>query len=810
MKTPISWLKDFVDVDVDIKTYIHKMTMSGSKVETVEEMGSEITKVVIGRITEIEQHPDADKLLVTKVDVGEASEMAGADANGLIQVVTAAKNIFVGALIPVALNGATLPDGVEIKKGKLRGVDSNGMMCSIAELNLTLDDCPEASENGIYILPEITEDGVVLKPGMDAKAALRLNETVVEFEITPNRPDCLSIYGIAGETAVTLGKTRNDINPVVKAEGKGVAGDFISVKIEADDLCNRYIARVVTDVKIRRSPKWMRDRLKAAGVRAISNIVDITNYVMLELGQPLHAFDMRDISGNSIIVRRATEGEEFFTLDDLERKLDNNMLVIADGKLPVAVAGVMGGKNSGIREDTTNVLFESASFVGSSVRTTSKKLGLRTESSSRFEKGLDPENALTAIQRACELVELLECGKVVPQIVDVYPCKPEKRVVKFNPTSINKFLGTEIPASQMEGYLIALGFEFDSGKTEVLVPSHRMDVSREADLAEEVARLFDYNNIKPTLLDGKRATIGKKTFKQNIEDVIVATLNGCGFSEIYTYSFGSPKAFDMLNTPADSKLRNAIVISNPLGEDFSIMRTTTIGEMLTVLARNFNRRNEGASLFELSKVYIPVEGELLPEEKPVLTIGMYGNCDFYSIKGAVEALLEKLGIDADFDAITDCLTFHPGRTASVKIGELVIGVVGEINPAVSENYGASSRNYIAVIDVLPLVENARKLPKFKQLPKYPAMTRDLAVLVKEEVLIKDIQLIIKQRGGKILESAKLFDVYKGNQVPEGMKSIAYSLVFRAADRTLTDEEVSKAMKKVTEGLNFQFGAELRI
>jgi len=764
-------------------------------------MGAEITNVVIGKIIEIGPHPDADKLLITQVDVGEEE---------LLQIVTGAQNVFAGAIIPVALSGSTLPNDVHIKKGKLRGVESNGMLCSIAELNLTLDDCPGASEIGIYILPEVTEDGITLVPGMDAKEALKLNETVVEFEITPNRPDCLSIYGIAGETAVTLGVSRREIAPKVEETGKGAASDYITVNIKAPELCARYIARVVTDVKIAPSPKWMRDRLKAAGVRAINNIVDITNYVMLELGQPLHAFDIRDVQEKQIIVRRATEGEKFFTLDDQERILDPEMLVIADGVRPVAVAGVMGGQNSEIKDDTTTVLFESANFVGSSVRATSKKLGLRTESSSRFEKGLDPENTLTAINRACELVELLGCGSVVPGLVDQYPCKLAPKSVEFRPDSINAFLGTDIPKDQMVKYLIDLGFKLSDDGTEFSVPSHRSDVSREADLAEEIARLYDYNNIKPTLLDGKQATMGKKTFKQNIEDLIITTLNACGLSEIYTYSFGSPKAFDMLCIPELSGIRNAVVISNPLGEDFSIMRTTTIGEMLNVLARNYNRRTEGVSLFELSKVYIPREGEPLPEEKPVLTIGMYGKTDFFDIKGVVEALFSKLGIVVDYNPLNDSTTFHPGRTAEIKIGDEVVGVVGEIHPTVSENYSAAARNYIAVIDVLPLVANAKQLPVFKQLPKYPAMNRDLAVLIDEGVLMKDIQLIINQRGGKILESSTLFDVYKGNQVPEGKKSVAYSIVFRASDRTLTDEEVSKAMKKITDGLNHQFGAELRL
>ncbi|HOA97333.1 MAG TPA: phenylalanine--tRNA ligase subunit beta [Acetivibrio saccincola] len=795
MKAPISWLKDYVDIDIETREFANKMTMSGSKVEGIEVQGEEINKVVVGKILSIEKHPDADKLQVCKVDVG----------NEVIQVVTGADNVKEQDLIPVALSGATLSGGIKISKGKLRGVVSEGMMCSIEELGFTKEDYPDAPENGIYI---IKQDYPL---GTDIKEVLGLNDTILEFEITSNRPDCMSIIGLAREAAATLGKEFR--KPEIKLEEKGdEANKYATVEIKDPDLCPRYIARIVKDVKIEPSPKWMRDRLKAAGVRPINNIVDITNYVMLEYGQPMHAFDLSYLKGQKIIVRRARDGEEITTLDDVERKLDSSMLVIADENKAVAVAGVMGAENSEIREDTRTILFESANFEGSSVRTTAKKLGLRTEASARFEKGLDVQNTLLAINRAAQLVEELNAGVVCKGIIDCYEKKQKERVLKFSPENINKLLGTNIPTEEMIKILKSLEFEVDEENLTVKVPSFRQDVEREADLAEEVARFYGYNNIEPTLLSGKSSTLGKKTFKQKVEDIIIDTMISCGLFEIYTYSFTSPKVFNKLKLPEESQLRNTIVIQNPLGEDFSIMRTTTIPEMLQVISTNYNRRVEEGAFFEKSFVYIPKGQpvEELPEEKPVLTLGMYGEADFYTLKGVVEELFSVLGITQyDFAPEKENPVFHPGRAAVVKINGEYAGTIGEIHPDVVEEFECPQRTYIGVIEIDKLVENAFLKPEYKPLPKYPAVTRDISMLVKDEVLVKEIEDILKQRGGKILESIELFDVYKGEQVPEGMKSVAYSLTFRAADRTLTDEDVNKTMKKILDGLKKNINAELR-
>jgi len=556
----------------------------------------------------------------------------------------------------------------------------------------------------------------------------------------------------------------------------------------------------------------MRQRLRAAGVRPINNIVDITNYVMLELGQPMHAFDLEYLHGSKIIVRRAYDGEVIKTLDDQERRLDSSMLVIADADRAVAVAGVMGGANSEITEKTRTILLESANFHGISVRLTAKKLGLRTEASGRFEKGLDVENVITAVNRAAQLIEEMGAGKVCKGIIDCYANKPEPRVIKFRPDRINALLGTSIKAEDMIKIFKDLEFEVDEKNMLIKVPSFRPDVEREADLAEEVARFYDYNNIEATLLAGKASTLGRKTFKQKIEDEIKNTMIACGLSETYTYSFTSPKVFDMINLPADSELRRAVVITNPLGEDYSIMRTTTIPDMLEVLSRNYNRRIEEAKLFELSYVYLPKELPIakLPEEKMVLTVGMYGNVDFYDLKGVVEELVKVLKIDNyDFEPEKDNPTFHPGRTARLLINGDKVGILGEIHPEVTEKFEGPERTYLAVIDVKPLVENARMNSEYKPLPKFPAVTRDIAMLVKDEIMVKQIEDIIKRQSGKILEDVRLFDVYKGKQVPEGMKSVAYSITFRAEDRTLKDEEVNKVMEKILEGLKNDVGAQLR-
>ncbi|TYQ16247.1 UNVERIFIED_CONTAM: phenylalanyl-tRNA synthetase beta subunit [Acetivibrio alkalicellulosi] len=793
MKAPIKWLKDYVNINVSPKEFSDAMTMSGSKVEGIEVQGEEITKVVVGKILSLEKHPDADKLQVCQVDVG----------NEVIQIVTGAQNINVGDFIPAALVGATLAQGKKISKGKLRGIESSGMMCSIEELGLEKEDYPDAPDDGIYIL------GKEYPLGLDIKEVLGLNDTTVEFEITSNRPDCLSIIGLAREAAATL-KTEF-IRPTVSIKEEGdEAQKYASVEIKDPELCPRYAARIVKDVKIETSPKWLRDRLKAAGVRPINNIVDITNYVMLEYGQPMHAFDLRDIEGEKIIVRRALDGEGIKTLDDIDRKLDSSMLVIADEKRAVAVAGVMGAANSEVREDTKNILFESANFNGTSVRLTAKKLGLRTEASGRFEKGLDVQNVVSALDRAVQLVEQLNAGTVCKGIIDCFAKKDEERILKFNTDNINKLLGTQVSTEEMIDIFKSLEIDVDADNFTVKIPSFRKDLEREADLAEEVARFYGYNNIEATLLAGKASSMGKKTYKQKIEDIIKNTMISCGLSEVYTYSFTSPKVLDKIRLPEDSELRKTVVIQNPLGEDFSIMRTTTIPEMLQVISTNYNRRIEEVNLFETSFVYLPKDIKELPVEKPVLTLGMYGKVDFYTLKGVVEELLLKLGItNYSFSPQKDNPTFHPGRTAVININDKYAGIIGEIHPEVTDEFECPERTYLGVIEIEKLIEFSKMEAEYKSLPKFPAVTRDIAMLVKDEIMVKEIEDILLQRGGKILEEIKLFDVYKGKQVPEGMKSVAYSITFRASDKTLTDEDVNKVMAKILNGLKTNIGAELR-
>ncbi len=796
MKLPLNWLKDYTNINASPKEFADALTLSGSKVEGYEVLGNEIDRVVVGRILAIEKHPDADRLQVAQVDAG----------NGTIQIVTGANNIKVNDLIPVALDGSSLPGGKKIKKGKLRGVESEGMMCSISELNVTREEFPNAVEDGIFIL-----EGEPA-PGTDIKDYLGLNDTVVEFEITSNRPDCFSIIGLARESAATF-KTPFRIPAVtVKEQGGSIEGKA-SVEIKAPDLCSRYAARIVENVKIEPSPRWMQERLKAAGVRPINNIVDITNYVMLEYGQPMHAFDLENLKGHSIIVRNAEPGEKMRTLDGQDRELEASMLVIADAERPVAVAGVMGGENSEITPDTKTLLFESATFNGISVRLTAKKLGMRTEASGRFEKGLDPENVINAINRAVQLVEELGAGTVCKGIIDCYPVKAEKRKIAFDPVRINELLGTNIGIDTMKEIFKRLEIDVDDATATVTAPTFRPDLECEADLAEEVARFYDYNNIKATLLEGKAATVGGKTPAQKVVDLIGRTMQSCGLSEIYTYSFTSPKVFDMINAPKDSELRRAVVISNPLGEDYSIMRTTTLPDMLKVLAVNYNRRVEEARLFEISYVYLPKSMPLteLPEEKPVLTLGMYGNVDFYDLSGAIEELMISLGIKQySLEPVKDDPAFHPGRAARLMINNRSCGILGEIHPSVAEKFDAAQRNYAAVIDIEPLVRNTSLKPEYKQLPKFPAVSRDIAVLVDDEILVKQIEKLITSKAGKILEEIKLFDVYKGKQVPDGKKSVAYNITFRASDRTLTDEEVGKAMNDIIKALSDKLGAQLRV
>ncbi|NLJ87582.1 MAG: phenylalanine--tRNA ligase subunit beta [Epulopiscium sp.] len=795
MNIPMSWLKDYVSIDCDIKTFVDAMTMSGSNVENYLEQGKEIDKVVVGKILSIEKHPDADKLLVTKVDVGSE----------IIQIVTGASNIKEGDYIPVALNGSSLPGGIKIKTGKLRGIESQGMMCSIDELGLEKEDYPEAAEDGIYILSE------EYPLGTDIKEVFGLNDIVVEYEITSNRSDCFSVIGIAREAAATF-KLPFKYPEIKVKEIEGNASDFISIEIDNPDLCPRYAARIIKNVKIQPSPKWMKQRLIAAGVRPINNIVDITNYVMLEMGQPMHAFDYDKLKNKKILVRNAKAGEKIMTLDGEDRNLDESMLLITDGESPIAIGGVMGGEETKVTEETKTILFESANFNGANIRLTAKKLGLRSDASVKYSKGLDPNIVIDVLNRASQLVVELGAGEVVEGIVDAYPAKREPKTIPYSVEKINSLLGITLSEEEMIDYFSSLEFKVNKEAKTLTIPTFRPDIEGNADLAEEVARLYGYDKITTTLERGT-PTVGKKTYSQKIEDIIKNTMEGQGFYEIMNYTFESPKVFDKLNISENDDLRKVITISNPLGEDFSIMRTQTLNGMLTSLSTNFNRRNEEALLYEVGKVYIAKELPLkeLPEEKSKLTIGMYGELDFYDIKGTVEVLFEKLGMSdkVEYNLEQGLSWMHPGRCASISCNNKELGYIGELHPNVAKNYDINTRVYLGVIDI-SMIEEAANLDRvYKPLPKYPAVSRDIAMLVKDEVLVKDIENIIKQRGGKILESYSLFDVYKGKQIQEGYKSVAYSITFRASDRTLTEEEVNKAMKKIINGLETNLEAHLR-
>ncbi len=798
MKAPIKWLSDYVNINVPIKEYTDLLTLSGSKVEGVEDMGKDIEKVVVGKIISIEKHPDAEKLRICKVDIGCE----------VLQIVTGAPNVKEGDYIPLALVGAKLPGG-EIKLSKLRGVESFGMMCSIDELNLTKDYLPDAPDYGVYVFSETQELGADVKDVLDL-------DKVVEFEITSNRPDCLSIIGLARETAATLSEAFKNPKTEVKEEAGGSINDLVSIEIKNPELCYRYAARAVKDVKIEPSPAWMQRRLAAAGMRPINNIVDITNYVMLEYGQPMHAFDLDQVQGGKIIVRTPKDGEAMRTLDGQDRNLEPEMLLICDENRPIGVAGVMGGENSEITEKTNTILLESATFKGSSIRITGKKMGLRSEASIRFEKGLDTENAIPALNRCAELIELLGAGKIVKGIADCN-CKPyQKRVMKLEPDRINSFLGSDIQTTEMIKILESLEFEVDEKNMTLIPPSFRGDIVELADLCEEVARFYGYNNIKPSLLSGKESMQGRKTYKQKMEDVIRNTMTGCGLNEAYTLSFASPKVFDTINLPKDHYLRNAVVISNPLGEDFSLMRTTTLPDMLKSLSINYNRNNSEAALFEMAYVYIPIEGEVLADERETLTIGMYGGTsDFYELKGMIEELLSAMGIkNYEFRPEKEESSFHPGRTAKLYVeGKnkemLYAATLGEVHPQVAENYECPGRTYVALADVGVLIAASTTEKHYSQLPKFPAITRDLAVVVSEELYVAQILQAIKQKGGEYLEDVSIFDVYKGAQVPDGMKSVAIALSFRASDRTLKDEDVNIAMERILKNLEKSFDAQRR-
>ncbi len=795
MNVPMKWLNDYVEIDCDIVTFTDAMTMSGSKVEGYEMLGEEIERVVVGKIMDIQQHPDADKLVVTQINVGSE----------VIQIVTGANNIQVDDYIPVALNGSKLPGGIKIKNGKLRGVESNGMLCSIEELGLNKEDYPNAAEHGIFILDQPYELGT------DIKTIFGLDDIVVEYEITSNRPDCLSVLGIAREAAATFNKPFKypEIN---FAEIAGNPADFATVTIANEALCARYMGKIVKNVKIEPSPKWMQQKLIAAGVRPINNIVDITNFVMIEMGQPMHAFDVETLEDKKIIVRNATENEKMLSLDGEERTLDATMLVIADGKKPTAVAGVIGGEATKITDQTTTILFEAANFDGTSIRLTSKKLGLRTDASGKFEKYLDPNNIVSAMNRACQLVTLLGAGDVVEGVIDVYPGKRLPVSITYHPDHINALLGTQIPEEEMIRIFKSLSCTVDEASRTVTCPTFRADLSREADLTEEVARFYGYDKIPVTLATGT-PTVGKRSFKQKMEDYTKIIMEDCGLSESMTYAFESPKVFSKLNLPEDHPLRKTLVILNPLGEDFSIMRTTTINGMLNSLSTNYNRRNEAVKLYELGKVYIPKASVSdLPDEYLKLTIGMYGKCDFYDAKGVIETLIEKLDFIGriSYDPKFELPFLHPGRKAGILVdGATLIGYIGEVHPTVADNYGIEERTYIAEIDMSLIVENANTDHRYSQIAKYPAVNRDIAFLVKDEVLVQDIENVLKQRSGKILENYQLFDVYKGAQIEEGYKSVAYALIFRAKDHTLSETEINQVMGKVLNGLEVDLGAKLR-
>lgn len=804
MNTSLSWVKAYVpDLDVTEQEYTDAMTLSGTKVEGYEKLDADLDKIVVGQIKKIERHPDADKLVICQVDIGTET----------IQIVTGAPNVEEGQKVPVVLDGGRVAGGhdgskteggIEIKKGKLRGVESFGMMCSIEELGSTRDMYPEAPENGIYIF----EDDVEV--GADAVEVLGLHDAVFEYEITSNRVDCFSVIGIAREAAATFRKEFHP--PVVTETGNNEdVNDYIKVTVENKDLCPRYCARVVKNIKIGPSPKWMQRRLASVGIRPINNLVDITNYVMEEYGQPMHAYDLDTIAKSEIIVRNAQEGETFVTLDGQERHLDKDVLMICDGEKSIGIAGIMGGENSMITDDVKTMLFEAACFDGTNIRKSSKRVGLRTDASGKFEKGLDPNNAKAAIDRACQLVEEMGAGEVVGGTVDVYSKVKEPVRVAFDPEAINTLLGTDIPKEEMISYFEKIGLVYDEATGEIIAPTYRHDIFRMADLAEEVARFYGYDNIPTTLPKGE-STTGKLSYKLRIEGVARDIAEFCGFSQGMTYSFESPKVFDKLRLAEDAPERKAIQILNPLGEDYSIMRTISLNGMLTSLATNYNRRNKDVRLYELGNIYLPQSLPLteLPEERMQFTLGMYGEGDFFTMKGVVEEFLEKVGMrkKETYDPNAGKPFLHPGRQANIIYDGTVIGYLGEIHPLVAETYGIGGRAYVAVIDMPEIVSRATFDRKYEGIAKFPAVTRDISMVVPKEILAGQIEEMIEQRGGSILESYKLFDLYEGAQIKEGYKSVAYSIVFRAKDRTLEEADVAKAMKKILNGLE-SMGIELR-
>ncbi len=805
MNAALEWLKAYVpDLDVSDQEFVDGMTLSGTKCEGYERMDKNLEKIVIGQIEKIERHPDADKLIICQVNIGEET----------IQIVTGAPNVKEGDKVPVVLDGgkvagghdgSPLPEnGIEIKAGKLRGVPSNGMMCSIEELGSDRNMYPEAPENGIYIFKD---DAVV---GSDAVEALGLHNTKFEFEVTSNRVDCYSVLGIAREAAATFGKEFK--MPVVDVkENNEKVEDYVSVEVLDTDLCPRYCARVCTNIKIGPSPEWMQRRLASSGIRPINNLVDITNYVMEEYGQPMHAFDLDKVAGNKIIVRRAKDGDEFETLDGQMRKLDSDVLMICDAEKEIGIAGIMGGENTKITDEVKTVLFEAATFNGPNIRKSAKRVGIRSDASGKFEKGLDPRNAEDAINRACQLIQELGCGEVVSGMVDVK--QPLKDLVRlpFKPEKYNDLLGTDIDKDTMLEIFKKIEVEYDEAANELICPSFRQDLLGQADIAEEVARFYGYDKI-PTTLPCGEATNGKVPYKIRIEQEARQIAIFSGFSQGMCYSFESPKVFDKLLIPEEDALRNAIRISNPLGEDFSIMRTTSLNGMLTSLATNYNRRNKDVRLFEIANIYIPKELPLteLPDERSTFTLGMYGSGDFFTMKGVVEEFFDTVGMSAkkEYDPKAEKPFLHPGRQANIIYDGVVVGYLGEVHPQVLDNYDIGTKAYVAVLDLPAVVPFTTFDRKYEGIAKYPAVTRDISMVVPKEILVGQIEAIIAQRGGKILEGYHLFDIYEGNQIKEGFKSVAYSITFRAKDRTLEEADINGAMKKILNGLS-AMGIELR-
>ena len=789
MNLSMKWLADYVDCGVSVKEFCSGMTMSGSKVETYETEGDAVKNVIVGKLVSITPHENSDHLQVCQVDVG---------GDAPIQIVTGAQNIVEGALVPVAMIGADLPGGVHIKKGKLRGVESNGMLCSLGELGLTKHDFPYAIEDGIFLIEEDC------KPGQDIHEAIGLNDTSVEFEITSNRPDCLSVVGLAREAAVTFGKPLNLKAPEFHGSEDKLS-DSLSVAVENAQLCPRYIAGMVKNVKIGPSPRWMRERLRASGVRPINNLVDITNYVMLEYGQPMHAFDQRYVKDGKIVVRNAKDGETITTLDGQERQLSPEMLIIADAEKPIAVAGVMGGEYSGIMDDTNTVIFESAYFEPVQVRRTAKKLGMRTDASARYEKGLDPDGCQRTLKRAMELVELLGAGEPVAEFIEVDNRTAKPAEIPFDPDWINRFLGTEISREEMVKTLESLDIQV---KGDVCVsPSFRIDLERPADIAEEVARIYGYNNIPSTVIRG--VAEAQLTPQQQFLRKAEQTMVGLGYYGTLTYSFTSPKCFDRIGLPADSKLRKTITITNPLGEDTSIMRTTTLPCMLDVLATNYKNRNAAVALYEIGKEYLPTGPDTLPTEPNRLTIGMYGgDADFFALKGTVDALLKELRLPkctyvrpSEAEGVfEECCALHPGRSAVILSGETPIGYLGELHPTVQKTYGIGTRTYVAKLLVQEMAEMAEAEVTYRPLPKFPAITRDLSLLCDDALPVGKMEEAIEQAAGKLLEEVTLFDVYKGDQIAAGKKSVSFSLRLRSHEGTLTDEQADAAMKRVLKAL----------